>query len=233
MEEAIEIRMSDGVADGFVYRADDGRRQPGIIHLVDIRGVRPAHREMAQRLAAAGYTVVMPNIFYRTGRSPVVPADATEEQRTKRTAELRAPMTREAVERDVSDYVDFLAADRSVADGAMGVVGYCFAGAMAMRTAAMRAARVAAVASFHGGGLYTDSPDSPHRALPRIHAQLYFGHAVEDRACPQRQSKTSTAPSRRGAGSIRVKSMRAPVTGGRCRIVRCTIRRKRSVHLKT
>jgi len=191
MEEAIEIRTSDGVVDGFVYRADDGRLQPGAIHLTDIRGIRQSHRDMAQRLAAQGYTVLMPNIFYRSGRPPVadLPAGAGEDQRAKRMAELRAPLTPDAVEHDVANYVDFLAADGAVGAGPMGVVGYCFAGAMAMRTAAVRAGRVTAVASFHGGGLYTDSPDSPHLALPRIRARLYFGHAVEDRSMPEEAIK--------------------------------------------
>jgi len=190
MEEEIEIRMSDGTADAVLYRADDGRRQPGVIHLPDIGGVRPAHRDMARRLAAQGYTVLLPNVFYRTGRSPVdLPADAGDEQRTKRRAELRVPLTPDAVERDVADYVDFLAADRSVGEGAMGVVGHCFTGAMAMRTAAVRSGRVAAAASFHGGGLFTDTPASPHLVLPRISARLYFGHAVEDRSMPEEAIK--------------------------------------------
>jgi len=187
MEEAIEIRTSDGIADGFLYRAEDGGRRPGVIHLTDIGGIRPSHRDMARRLAAVGYTVLMPNVFYRTGRPPVLdlPAGAGDEQRAKRIAELRAPLTPDAMERDVSDYVDFLAADRSVGEGAMGVVGHCFTGAMAMRTAAARPARVAAAASFHGGGLFTDTPASPHLVLPRINARLYFGHAVQDRSMPE------------------------------------------------
>ena len=187
MEAEIEIRMSDGTADGVLYRAEDGRRQPGVIHLTDIGGIRPSHRDMARRLAALGYTVLMPNVFYRTGRPPVLdlPAGAGDEQRTKRIAELRAPLTPDAMERDVSAYVDFLAADRSVGEGAMGVVGYCFAGAMAVRTVAARPGRVAAAASFHGGGLFTDTPASPHLVLPRISARLYFGHAVQDRSMPE------------------------------------------------
>jgi len=187
MEEAVEIRTSDGVADGFLYRAEDGRRRPGVIHLTDIGGIRPSHRDMARRLAALGYTVLMPNVFYRTGRPPVLdlPAGAGDEQRTKRLAELRAPLTSNAMERDVADYVDFLAADRSAGEGPMGVLGHCFTGAMAMRTAAVRPDRVAAVASFHGGGLFTDTPASPHLALPRIRARLYFGHAVQDRSMPE------------------------------------------------
>ena len=187
VEEEIEIRMPDGTADAVLYRADDARGHPGVIHLTDIGGIRAAHRDMARRLASHGYTVLMPNVFYRTGRPPVLdlPPGAGEEERTKRLAELRGPLTPDAVDRDVSAYVDFLAADRSAGQGAMGVVGYCFTGGMAMRAAAARPARIAAAGSFHGGGLFTESPGSPHLVLPRIKARLYFGHAVQDRSMPQ------------------------------------------------
>jgi carboxymethylenebutenolidase len=103
----------------------------------------------------------------------------------RRLAELRASLPPEAVERDASAYVDFLAAQDSVGEGGMGVVGFCFAGGMAMRIAAARPDRIAAAASFHGGGLATDAPTSPHLLLPRIQARLYFGHATQDRGMPE------------------------------------------------
>ena len=184
IEEAIEIRTADGTADGFLYRAEGARRAPGAIHLTDIGGIRPSHREMAKRLAEKGYTVLMPNVFYRTTKPPVI--DVTigmgDERTMKRFGELRAPMTPEAVERDAKAYVNFLAAHEGVSAGSLGVVGYCFTGAMAMRTAAAMPGKVAAVASFHGGGLYSDEPTSPHLLLPRIKARLYFGHATNDRS---------------------------------------------------
>src|SRR5271156_4112254 len=183
IEEAIEIRTTDGTVDGLLYRAE-GERRPGVIHLTDIGGIRPSHREMAKRLAEEGYTGLMPNVFYRTTKPPVV--DITiglgDERTMKRFAELRAPMTPEAVERDAKAYVNFLTTHNAVSGGSIGVVGYCFTGAMAMRTAAAVPGKVAAMASFHGGGLYTDEPTSPHLVLPRIKARLYFGHATKDRS---------------------------------------------------
>src|SRR5271168_358174 len=187
IEKEIEIRTVDGTADGILYQAEDGVRHPGVIHLTDIAGIRPSHRAMAKRLAEKGYTVLLPNIFYRTGRTPVfdfVPKFG-EERTMKRFGELRAPLTPEATERDAASYVDFLAANSSVSAGAMGVVGYCFTGAFAMRMAAVRPAKIAAAASFHGGGLFTDAPTSPHHELPRIKAQLYFGHATNDQSMPK------------------------------------------------
>jgi carboxymethylenebutenolidase len=191
IEEEVEIRTADGTASGFLYRAEDtgsgGRREPGVIFLTDIGGIRSSQRGMASRLAEAGYTVLMPNIFYRAGEPPVIDlSPGFEDEGVKsRLAELRASLPPEAVERDASAYVDFLAAQDSVGEGGMGVVGFCFAGGVALRIAAARPDRIAAAASFHGGGLATDAPTSPHLLLPRINkARLYFGHATEDRGMP-------------------------------------------------
>jgi carboxymethylenebutenolidase len=89
------------------------------------------------------------------------------------------------MERDASAYVDFLAGQDGVRPGPLAVVGYCFTGAMALRTAAARPEKIAAAASFHGGGLYKDAATSPHLVLPRVKAKLYFGHAVQDRGMPE------------------------------------------------
>ena len=186
IETAVEIKTSDGISDGFLYHSEVGKPQPGVIHLTDIGGVRPSHRGMAQRLAEQGYTVLLPNVFYRTGRPPIFdpPFKPGDERSMKRFAEITAPLTPQAMERDASAYVDFLAAQDSVSKAAMGVVGYCFTGQMAMRTATARPDKIAAVASFHGARLFTDGPTSPHLALAEIKARLYFGHAVEDHTMP-------------------------------------------------
>jgi carboxymethylenebutenolidase len=187
IEQEIEIRTPDGTSEGLLYRAEDGRRLPGVIHLTDIGGIRPSQREMARRLAEEGYTVLMPNVFYRTGRPPMFEPGLSmgDERGRKRLFELREPLTPEAVERDASAYVDYLAGQESVRDGGMGVVGYCFTGGLAMRTAAARPDRIAAAASFHGGGLFTDAPTSPHLILPRIKARLYFAYAIKDQSMPE------------------------------------------------
>jgi carboxymethylenebutenolidase len=185
-EIAVEIPAPDGTPGGFLYHPAGDERWPGLIHLTDIIGIRAANREMAKRLAAGGYCVLQPNVFYRTGKPPLVdfPVQMGEERTMNRFRELSGPLTPEAVERDASAYVDFLAAQPSTRNGAMGVVGYCFTGSMALRTAAARPEIIAAAASFHGGGLCTDSPRSPHLVLPRVRARLYFGHAFEDRSMP-------------------------------------------------
>jgi len=186
IEEKIEIRTSDGISDGFLYRPDDKGRHPGVIHLTDIAGIRPSQEDMARRLAGEGYAVLVPNVFYRTGKPPVFdfPRKFGDEQTMKRVAELSAPLTPDAMARDASAYVDFLAAHDFVSKGGMGVVGYCLTGKMALYAAKARPDKIAAAASFHGAGLATDAADSPHLALPAIQAALYFGHATNDRGMP-------------------------------------------------
>jgi carboxymethylenebutenolidase len=186
MERQIEIRTADGVADGFLYTPEGNGPWPGVIQLTDIHGVRPVARDLAKRIEAKGYAVLLPNVFYRTGKAPLPdfrfkPGD---EKAMARFRELAGPLTAAAMESDGAAYVDFLAKQAGVSAGAMGVVGYCFTAAMAMRTAA-RPDRIAVVAGFHGGRLCTDDPASPHTILPRIKARLYFGHATDDHSMPK------------------------------------------------
>lgn len=184
-ERDLTIRTPDGVADAVLY-FPDGQRRPGVLHLTDIGGIRPSHREMAKRLAAAGYAVLMPNVFYRSGKPPFLafPVNPADEKTRKRIGELGAPLTPEAIERDAAAYVDQLAAERGVEPGPMAVVGYCFTGKMALRAAATRPEQIRVALSFHGGGLWTDLATSPHLVLPRVKARLYFGHAVDDHSMP-------------------------------------------------
>lgn len=184
-EETVEIRTPDGVADALLFPHGRGKA-PGVIHLTDSGGIRPAQREMARRLAAEGFTVLVPNLFWRTGKPPFFPAptDFADPDVRRRLSELAAPLTPDAVERDGAAYADFLAARPSVVDGPLGVAGYSYSGALALRIAAARPELVGAAASFHGGALFTDAPASPHLVLPRIEARLYFAHAVQDKSMP-------------------------------------------------
>jgi carboxymethylenebutenolidase len=185
-EQEVEIPTQDGSSDSVLLYPDGEGTGPGILYFTDIAGIRPTNRESAARVSKQGYVVLMPNIFYRTGRAPMRPPfrDLDADARGKRIAELSGPLTPETMERDASTYIDFLASQPRTRKGMLAVVGHCFSGKMAMYAAAARADRVAAVASFHGGGLYTDAPTSPHLILPRIKAKLYFGHATGDRSMP-------------------------------------------------
>jgi carboxymethylenebutenolidase len=186
-EQAIEIRTPDGTADGFLYRPDAGGSGPGVLHLTDIRGVRAENRQMAQRLSNEGYTVLLPNVFYRTGKSPLFdfPIVMGEERTKKRMGELVGPLTPDAIGRDAAAFTDYLQSQLGEqSKRSLGVVGYCFTGGVALRMAAARPEQIVAAASFHGGGLYNDSPNSPHLVLPRVAARLYFGHADNDKSMP-------------------------------------------------
>jgi carboxymethylenebutenolidase len=182
----VDIPTADGTVDALLVRPDTAETLPGVIDLTDGLGFRPAFADQSKRIAEHGYVVLTPNIFYRTTKPPVFDSepDFTTERTQKRFAELKAPLTPDAMARDASAYVDFLAAQPRVSRGPMGVVGFCFAGQVALRVAGARPDRIGAAASFHGGGLFTDSDESPHLVLPKVKARLYFGHAVNDRGMP-------------------------------------------------
>ena len=186
MERAIQIPMGEGSAGGFFY-AEAGQLRRGVLYLTDIGGVRRAPREAAARLAAEGFAVLLPNIFFRVGEPPFFtpPLNFSDPEVRAKFGQLVASMPASHMEQDGGRYVDFLAAQPETADMKIAVIGHCFTGAMALRTAAARPDRVGVAASLHGGRLYTDAPDSPHLVLPRVKARLYFGHAVNDGSMPQ------------------------------------------------
>lgn len=191
-EKEIEIQMKDGKCDAVLYQADDGKKRPGVIHYPDIMGIRPSHRAMAKRLSEAGYTVALVNPFFRTVKGKCfdfTPNFAGDPRTMQRFGELAGPLTPEVMEKDAGTIVDFLASQSAVSGAKIGAVGYCFTGQVALRTAAARPEKIGAIGSFHGGGLYTDKPASPHLALPRIPKSngpsLYFGHAVNDHSMPK------------------------------------------------
>jgi carboxymethylenebutenolidase len=187
LEKHTEIRTPDGTADGVLWLPDEERRTPGVLDFTDIFGIRPATRAMGKRLAGEGYVVLMPNLFYRTAQPPVFAVERGNRGKfMKRMTELTSPLTPDALDRDVSAYVDFLTDHLPAgSDGRIGVVGHCYSGGVAMRCAAVRPDKVVAAASFHGGKLFTGAPDSPHLLLAGIQAKLYFGHAIQDRWMPE------------------------------------------------
>jgi len=182
IEENLEIPAADGITEALLVRPDSSDPLPAVINLTDGLGFRPAFAEQSKRIAERGYVVLTPNIFYRISKLPVFSfePDLANERTRERMAELRGPLTLAPMERDGSAYVDFLASQPFVGGGPMGVIGFCFAGKFALLVAAARPDRIAAAASFHGGGLFTDTVDSPHIVLPRVKARLYFGHASND-----------------------------------------------------
>jgi carboxymethylenebutenolidase len=190
--ESIDLPTPDGTADAYLAHPGDGAPHPGVLLYMDAFGLRPSLEEMARRLAGQGYTVLVPNLFYRSGRAPVVelpefidPAERPE--LFGRLFPLMTAHTPELAMRDAGAYLDWMAASPVVADGPVGTAGYCMGGALAVRTAAAYPDRIAAAGAFHAGRLATDAEDSPHRAVDRVTAELYFGHADNDPSMPAEQ----------------------------------------------
>jgi carboxymethylenebutenolidase len=176
---AVEITTPVGVADAHIARPDD-RPHPGVLLIMDAYGLRPAIDQMMERIAADGYVVLAPNVFYRAGRLP--PPDLSDsEARASFFQSIRPVMDELVPERVASDgeaYLDYLA-DRAQ-PGPVAITGYCMGGRIGWRIAAAYPDRVAALAAFHPGGLVTDAPDSPHRSAGRLKGELYFGFADQD-----------------------------------------------------
>lgn len=183
-ERMVEITTRDGVADAFFVHPAKGSH-PGVIMWPDIAGLREAKKVMARRLAAAGYAVLCVNQYYRGGPAPVMESFAefrTPEGQAK-IKPLREALTTEAITRDGAAYVGFLDGDAAVDKARkIGSNGYCMGGPFTVRTAAAAPARVGAAASFHGAGLVTPAPDSPHRLLARTQASYLFAVARNDDA---------------------------------------------------
>lgn len=184
---AIEIETADGVSKATVHGSAEGRA-PGIILYMDAFGPRPALWTMADRLASNGYVVLVPDLFYRFG--PYGPYDAkTAFSDEKKRAELMGMIggtSREMTRRDTAAFPAAL--DDEGAGARVGTVGYCMGGARALNAAAAYPDRIAAAASFHGGHLAGEAPDSPHRHAATIRARVYVGSAGVDQSFPPEQS---------------------------------------------
>jgi carboxymethylenebutenolidase len=178
----IEIRTPDGVADAYLTRPDEGDRHPGVLFVMDAYGLRPRIEEMADRIAERGYAVLAPNVFYRAGRAPVLafPDMGDEGARGAFFAKVRPLMNALTPERLAADGAAYLDELAKVADEPFAITGYCMGTRVGLRIAAAHPDRVAALAGFHGGGLVTDDPESPHRSAGALRAELYLGHADQD-----------------------------------------------------
>jgi carboxymethylenebutenolidase len=191
----VDIRTADGVADAYLTRPDDGDRHPGVLLLMDAYGLRPRIEEMADRIAARGYAVLAPNVFYRAGRAPVLPFPdmSSEDARAEFFAGVRPLMGELTAERMAADGAAYLDELAKVSDGPVAITGYCMGARLGLRIAAAHPERVAALAGFHGGGRVTDDPESPHRSAGALRAEAYFGHADQDRSNSAEQIATLDA----------------------------------------
>lgn len=187
--ESIEIPAADGTAEALVARPSSGTGPfPGVILYMDAFGLRPRIQEMAQRIADWGYVVLAPNVFYREGTvAELAPAADMTSQEGRETAGKAAfprvgRLTSDKALPDIDAWVAALRELDGVASGPIGTTGYCMGARLAVRTATSHPDAVAACGGFHGGGLATDTPDSPHLTLANARARFVFGHADHDQS---------------------------------------------------
>ena len=178
----IEIQAPDGVAEAYLT-GDPGK--PGVLFYIDAIGLRPRIEEMADRIASWGYVVLAPNVFYRDGRAAdLAPAGDLRDDGEREAFFASGVMDRvraltpEVACRDSVTWVEEL--ERHAGSGPIGVTGYCMGARLAVRTAGWFPETVVAVGGFHGGGLVTEAPDSPHGAIENSTAEYVFGHADRD-----------------------------------------------------
>jgi carboxymethylenebutenolidase len=184
----IEIKTRDGICPSYVYRPPGNGRWPAILVFMDGLGIRPAMLEIGERLASHGYFVLLPDLYYRSG--PYEPMDAgvlfaDADKRKILMEKFVALATQANIMSDARAFLGYLAAQPEVKPGGIGTTGYCMGGLMSLTAAGTFPDRIVATASYHGGRLATDDPDSPHLLAPKIRSRVYVAGAIEDSSFPE------------------------------------------------
>jgi carboxymethylenebutenolidase len=188
-QHRVDLQTEDGTLDAYLFQPQAGSGPwPAVVMYMDAFGIRPQLGDMAQRLASHGYVVVLPNLYHRTPFAPFDPkqvaVEGPERARFKgMVASINGPM----VMRDTAAVLAHLDTMSPVARSPLGALGYCMGGGYALAAAGTFPDRVAVAASFHGGALATDKPDSPHLLAPQIRARVYVGAAGIDPTFPEEQ----------------------------------------------
>jgi carboxymethylenebutenolidase len=183
----VEIKTKDGTCPSYVYHPMESGPWPAVLIFMDGLGIRPAMLEIGERLATHGYFVLLPDLFYRSGPyEPMNPHTVfTDPEKRKVLMEkffaLATPVN---IMSDAGAFLHYLSAQSDVRAGGIGTTGYCMGGLMSLTAAGTYPDRVVAAASYHGGRLATDAPDSPHLLAPKIKARVYVAGAIEDPSFP-------------------------------------------------
>jgi carboxymethylenebutenolidase len=167
----IDIKTEDGSVDSHFFLPEGNGPWPAVIFYMDGLGIRQALFDMAERMAGAGYAVLLPNLYYRHG--PSVPIDMMRDR--DRMMEMVQSVTNANIVRDTVSFLGFLDMQPKVAGPRIGTTGYCMGGALSLTAAGTFPERVAAAASFHGARLATDAPDSPHLLAAKMQGEIYVG----------------------------------------------------------
>lgn len=185
IDRELDIPTPDGVMNTFVTHPEEGGPHPAIIFYMDAPGKREELHDMARRLAATGYCVILPNLYYRRSRDYML-MGRTEPEMAVMFAHMHS-LKRPMILSDTQAMLDFIDKDPAAASGPdskVGVVGYCMSGPFIFWAAEAHPDRIAAAASFHGVNLCTDDADSPHKTAHLIKAELYVGAAETDVYAP-------------------------------------------------
>jgi carboxymethylenebutenolidase len=184
---SIEIATRDGSCRSYVYRPAGAGPWPAVLVFMDGIGIRPAMLEVGERLASRGYYALLPDLFYRSG--PYEPMDprtlfSDPEKRKVLMEKFFAHATPANIMSDTRAMLDYLAAQPDVKPGGIGTTGYCMGGLMSLTAAGTYPDRIVAAASYHGGRLATDAPESPHLLASKMKARVYVAGAIEDAGFP-------------------------------------------------
>ncbi|SAK86522.1 dienelactone hydrolase family protein [Caballeronia pedi] len=183
--EKVNISTRDGVCTVYVFTSAAARPSPAIVFYMDAGGIRPAELAMAQRLADAGYVVLLPDLFYRYGAYGAFdPVEVFKGDVRAILGPLMSTTSNEKAAEDTAALLSYLDTRIDVDHGPIGAVGFCMGGGMAISAAGTYPDRFAAVASFHGGNLATDAPGSPHVFAPQLKAEVYIAAAEDDASYP-------------------------------------------------
>ena len=188
-EYEAEIPTADGAMDTFVCHPDEGGPFPTVVMYMDAPGIREELRDMARRIGTVGYHVLLPNLYYRTGREGAYGFDLgrirIDEDESAKMHAVMGTLTNARIVADTKPLLDFVRGAEAAADGPMGCVGYCMSGQFVVSVAAAYPDAFAAIASYYGVGLITEADDSPHLAADRIAGELYLAFASDDPHVPQ------------------------------------------------
>jgi carboxymethylenebutenolidase len=189
----VTIKTRDGICPASVFTPDDNTRGawPAVIFFMDGFGIRPVMWEMSQLLADGGYLVLLPDLYYRLGSyPPMSPSEVLADPKLRQDLmELVSSLDRDRKISDAGAFLEFLSTRPEVKGDRFGATGYCMGGNAALTVAGAFPDRFAAIASFHGGNLATDQPDSPHRFVGAITGRVYVAGAVEDELFPEEQKQ--------------------------------------------
>lgn len=199
VEREIDVETKDGNMPTFVVRPDQGGPFPVVLYYMDAPGIREELRDMARRMADAGYYVVLPNLYYRGG-VPWREVDRTKDEDLKRMRGLMESLTRAVIVDDTDALLAFAASDPFADETRVGAVGFCMSGPFVVAAANFFPNQVKAAASVHGAWFVTDAPDSSHKNIDQVQGELYFAWADEDSTAP-REDLVAMDAALKGAGT--------------------------------